>query len=74
MCVPQRLYTTRSNRDVIHDRRKLLFILEDGLYLPVTMALVERYTGLMDRNSQVLAEAAEVVKIRIEVKDRIFFT
>ena len=71
MCVPQRLYTTRSNRDAFYDQSGLPFILEDGLYLPMTMALEEQYTGLMHRNSQVLAEVGQVVVIRMEVKNHI---
>ena len=74
MCVPQRLCKKGTGRDAPKNQHGLPFILEDGLYLPVTMALEEQYIGLMHRDSQVLAEAAEVVKIRMEVKNRIFFT
>ena len=49
----------------------LPFILEDGLYLPVTMALQKQYTGLMHRNSEVLAEVPDEVLIRMEVKNHI---
>ena len=71
MCVPQRSYTVRNVQEVPHNPCGLPFILEDGLYFPVTMALGGQYTGLMDRNSQVLPEVADALVIRIEVKNHI---
>ena len=49
----------------------VLFILEDGLYLPVAMALGEQYMGLMHWDSQVLNEVCDTVMIQIEVKKNI---
>ena len=47
------------------------FILEDGLYLPVTMASEEQFIGLIHRDSPVLNEVGDTVMIQIEVKKNV---
>ena len=69
--MPQRVYRRGTGRDDPRNQRGLPFILEDGLYLPVTMALEEKYIGLMHRDSQVLVEVGDTVMIRMEVKKHI---
>ena len=71
MCVPQRLYSRGAGRNDPNNKRALPFILEDGSYFPVTMALGRQYTGLIDRDSQVLVENGDTVMIRMEVKNHI---
>ena len=66
--MPQRVYKRGTGRDDPKNQRGLPFILEDGLYLPVTMALGGQYIGLMHRDSQVLVEVGDTVMIRMEVK------
>ena len=71
MCVPQRLYSSGAGQNDPKNKLALPFILEDGSYLPVTMALGRQYTGLIDRDSQVLVENGDTVMIRMEVKNHI---
>ena len=69
--MPQRLYSLGAGRNDPNNKHVLLFILENGLYLPVTMALNRHYTGLIDRDTQVLVENGDTVMIRMEVKNHI---
>ncbi|KAF9793476.1 hypothetical protein BJ322DRAFT_131219 [Thelephora terrestris] len=66
VCVPQRPYKNGTAREDPKHRHRVLFMLEDGSYLPLIRALEERYSGLMNRDIQVLVEVGDTLMIRIE--------
>ncbi|KAF9784361.1 hypothetical protein BJ322DRAFT_844285 [Thelephora terrestris] len=66
VCVPQRKYDKGTGRSDPNNQDRVLFLREDGTYLPVKEALEKRYGSLMDQNLPVLDEAGLTVTVRFE--------
>ncbi|KAF9784364.1 hypothetical protein BJ322DRAFT_844428 [Thelephora terrestris] len=67
VCVPQRKYDKGTGRDDPKNQGRVVFIREDGTYLPVKEALEKIYGTLMDQNLLVLDKAGLSVMVRFEV-------
>lgn len=73
MCVPQRVYNKGTGRGNPDNQGWVLFIREDGSYLPVQEALDKNYGSLMDQDSPVLDGTGLTVIIRFEVNKPAIF-
>jgi len=64
--IPQRMYEHGTGRGLPNNRDPVLFVRHDGSYMPVTAALSRDYSGLIDRDLEVLG-AYEAINVRFEV-------
>jgi hypothetical protein len=71
VCVPQRKYDKGIGRDDPSNRGCVLFIREDGTYLPVKEASEKIYGTLMDQDLPVLDGAGLTVTVRFEVNKHV---
>jgi len=67
VCVPQKRYGTGAGRALLTNQNLVLFVREDGSYIPVTAALAEDYSGLVGRDLPVFGEAGYTITIQFEV-------
>lgn len=67
MCVPQKKYEKGAGRDLPTSQNLVLFVRQDGSYIPVTTAALPDYSGLVNRDLSVLAETGFTITVRFEV-------
>jgi len=67
VCVPQRRYGRGTGRGVTAHQNFLLFVRQDGTYIPVIAALANDYTGLVARDFPVFSDAGFTITLRYEV-------
>ncbi|KAF9653229.1 hypothetical protein BDM02DRAFT_3182774 [Thelephora ganbajun] len=66
VCIPQKKYEKGAGRGAPNNQNLVLFVRQDGSYLPVIAALDENYDGLVNRDLQALGEAGFTIIIRFE--------
>jgi hypothetical protein len=69
VCVPQRTYDKGTGWDDPNNQERVVFIREDGTYLPVKEALEEIYGSLKDKDTPALVEVGDTMIIRFEVNE-----
>ena len=67
VCVPQKKYEKGIGRDLPNNQSVVLFVRQDGSYIPVTAAVGGDYDGLIDQNTSTLNEAGLTITLRFEV-------
>jgi len=66
VCIPQRMYRRGAGRGSVNNQGLVLFLREDGSFIPVDTALRKEYTGLICRDVPALTEAGGTVTLRFE--------
>jgi len=67
VCVPQRRYGRGTGRGAPAHQNLLLFVREDGSYIPVVAALANDCAGLVARDFPVFSDAGFTITLRYEV-------
>ena len=67
VCIPQTGYENRASLIFPNTQSSVLFIRQDGSYIPVTAALDGDYSGLVNRDLPALGEGIFSVMLQLQV-------
>jgi len=67
VCIPQKRYEMDAGCDLLDNQRLVLFIQEDGSYIPVPAAVGEDYTSLVCCDLPAFGEAGFTITLQFEV-------